>query len=202
MLGLMFASTVSAGDYIIGEGDLLSISVWGEKDLSLSVRVRPDGKITIPAIGELTAANMTAKALQSILHEQLENIVKKPVVSVVVTEITNNKVYIFGGGVSSRVYSLTQRTTLLQLLCQLGEQQPGATGAVASSNGAQDADLKNAYVLRNGVKVKQNFHDLFIGGNISEDLAIEAKDVIFIPGYSDKNVYIMGAVTSPRTSSA
>jgi polysaccharide export outer membrane protein len=204
VLGLLIASTALAADYIIGEGDLLSIAVWGEKDLSLSVRVRPDGKITIPAVGELSAANMTAKALQSILTDKLGNIVKKPVVSVAVTEITNNKVYIFGGGVSSRVYSLAQRTTLLQLLCQLGGQQPGtdaATDSAAASNNVRDSDLKNAYVLRSGKKIKQNFYDLFIGGNISEDMVIEPNDVIFIPTYNDKNVYIMGAVAAPRSIS-
>ena len=201
VLGLLFATTALAADYVIGEGDLLAIAVWGEKDFSLPLRVRPDGKITIPAVGELTAANMTAKDLQQLLTEKLGAILKKPVVSVAVTEITNNKIYIFGGGVSSRVYSLIQRTTLLQLLCQFGEQQPGAAGVVAAANGAQDADLKNAYVLRSGVKIKQNFYDLFIGGNIADDIVLEPKDVIFIPTYNDKNVYIMGAVTTPRSIS-
>ena len=202
LLGLLLATSVLAADYIIGEGDTLSIAVWGEKDLSLSVKVRPDGKITIPPIGELSAANMTANNLQSILTEKLRSIVKKPIVSVAVTEITNNKVYIFGGGVNSGVYSLTQRTTLLQLLCQLGQREAPAAGvpaaSVASAGGVRDADLKNAYILRKGEKVKQNFYDLFIKGQTSEDFAIEPNDAIFIPAYIDRNVYVMGAVNTPR----
>ena len=53
--------------------------------------------------------------------------------------------------------------------------------------------------MRNGIKIKQNFHNLFVGGNIAEDVVIEPNDVIFIPGYSDKNVYVMGAVNTPRS---
>ena len=199
---LLIPSSILAADYLIGEGDTLMLSVWGEKDLTLPLIVRPDGKISIPAVGEVMAANTTVKDLQTTLTGKIGRIVKNPIVTVMVTGITNNKVYLFGGGVNSRVYSLTQRTTLLQLLCQLGEQQSpadGATGVVGTSNSARDVDLKNAYLLRNGKKIKQNFYDLFVGGNIAEDVVIEPNDVVFIPGYNDKNVYVMGAVTTPRS---
>ncbi len=173
-----------AGEYVIGEGDTLLISVWGEKDLSLSVKVRPDGKITLPALGEVTAANATAKNLQSVIANRLKGLVKNPIVTVIVMEITNNKVYIFGGGVRTGVYSLVQRTTLLQLLCQIED--------------AKKADLKRAYVLRDGNKIKNDFSRLFIQGETSEDVMIEPNDVIFIPTNTDKNVYVMGAVNMPK----
>lgn len=201
LLSLVFVAPAFASDYLIGEGDVLTIAVWGEKDLTLSVKVRPDGKITVPAIGEVTAATLTAKGLQTILTDRLRTIVKNPIVTVSVVEITNNKVYIFGGGVSSGVYSLTQRTTLLQLLCQLGQAATttaGPTPAAASSS-IRTADLKNAYVLRQGKKIKQNFYSLFISGDTSEDIVIEPNDAIFIPALVDKNVYVMGAVNMPRS---
>ncbi len=174
----------TAGEYVIGEGDVLTISVWGEKDLSLQVKVRPDGKITVPAIGEVSAANTTAKGLQNTLANKLKGIVKNPVVTVIVSEVTNNKVYIFGGGVKSGVYALAQRTTLLQLLCQIED--------------AKKADLRRAYVLRDTKKIKIDFHKLFIQGDTAEDLSIEPNDVIFIPTNTDKNVYVMGAVNMPK----
>jgi polysaccharide export outer membrane protein len=184
MLVLLFTSSISAADYLIGEGDMLMISVWGEKELTLSVKVRPDGKITIPAVGELTAANMTASRLQSILTEKLGSIVKKPIVSVSVTEITNNKAYVFGGGVKSGVFALNQRTTLLQLLCQTED--------------ARKSDLKKAYVLRGGKKVREDFTKLFIKGDAEEDIIIEPNDVIYIPMNIERNVYVMGAVNTPK----
>ncbi len=197
---LLLAKPVFASEYVIGEGDTLTISVWGEKELSLSVKVRPDGHITLPAFGEVEASNMTTTSLQTVLTNKLKGIVKNPIVTVIVTDITNNKVYIFGGGVGSGVYSLTQRTTLLQLLCQLGQQQPaaGAGGVGAGPVGAQNADLKNAYVLRHNEKIKQNFYNLFIKGQTSEDIVIQPNDAIFIPAYRDRNVYIMGAINTPK----
>jgi polysaccharide export outer membrane protein len=181
---LLAPFAVFGGEYLIGEGDTILVSVWGEKDLSLTVKVRPDGKITLPAVGDVAASNMTAKALQTVLTGKLKGIVKNPVVTVTVTEITNNKVYIFGGGVKAGVYSLAQRTTLLQLLCQIED--------------AKKADLKRAYVQRDGKAVKTDFSKLFIQGDTTEDIAIEPNDVIFIPTNMDKNVYVMGAVITPK----
>ncbi len=181
---LMFVSTASAADYLIGEGDTLSISVWGEKALSLDVIVRPDGKITIPAVGEVNAANFTVNDLQTALTEKIRKIVKNPIVTVLVAEITNNKVYLFGGGVKAGVFTLVQRTSLLQLLCQIED--------------VRKADLKKSYILRNGKKIKEDFFKLYIQGDLTEDIAIEANDVIYIPANVNKNVYVMGAVTAPK----
>lgn len=197
---LALPAAIYAADYLIGEGDVLSVAVWGEKDLSVTVKVRPDGKITIPAIGEVAAANMTANELQKELAAKIGRLVKNPVVTVMVTEITNNKVYIFGGGVASGAYSLTQRMTLLQLLCQIGQPQPATmASAAAAPGGMKNADLKKAYMLRNGKKIKENFHDLFINGNVYKDIAIEPNDMIFIPSLTERYVYVMGAVTTPRS---
>lgn len=181
LLLVPFAS--HAGDYVIGEGDNLIISVWGEKDLSLAVKVRPDGKITLPAVGEVMAANTTPKTLQTVLTTKLKGVVKNPIVTVIVADVTNNKVYIFGGGVKAGIYSLVQRTTLLRLLCQLED--------------ARRADLKRAYVLRDGKKIKTDFTRLIIQGDTTDDLALESNDIIFLPANLDKNVYVMGAVNKP-----
>ncbi len=189
------------GDYQIGEGDTLTISVWGEKDLSQSVKVRPDGKITLPAVGEVTAAGSTPNELQAYLTKRMHGLVKNPVVTVIVAEVTNNKVYVFGGGLNSGVYSLTQRTTLLQLLCQLGQQinEGQQKPAMASAGGVQNVDLRNAFVIRNGKKIRQDFYDLFVNAKMSDDIVIEPNDAIYIPAFRDRNVYIMGAVTTPKS---
>ncbi|MEW5745335.1 MAG: polysaccharide biosynthesis/export family protein [Nitrospirota bacterium] len=173
-----------AGDYVIGDGDTLHLSVWGVKDLTLSVKVRPDGKITVPALGEVTASGLTPTDLQSQLTERLKSLVRNPIVTVIVEGITNSKVFIFGNGVRPGVFELTRRTTLLQLLCLVGD--------------VRIADLRKAYVLRNGVKIKEDFHKLFIEGDINEDITIETNDVVFMPAYQEKNVYVAGAVNAPR----
>jgi polysaccharide biosynthesis/export protein len=194
-----------AGDYVIGEGDGLDIAVWGVKDLDASVKVRPDGKITIPGLGDVIASGFTPKQLQSNLAIRLKEMVKNPIVTVSVRDITNSKVYVFGGGVQSGVIDLNRRTTLLQLLCMIGNTP---TSAASSGGGASAAggrvpvkvpDYRNAYVLRGGKKVKENFYKLFINGDTSDDFVIESNDSIFIPQLPDNNVYVLGAVTTPRS---
>jgi polysaccharide biosynthesis/export protein len=193
----VFASgSAWGGDYVVGEGDQLDIAVWGVKDLNITVKVRPDGKITVPGLGDVIAAGFSPARLQESLSAKLKDLVKNPIVTVTVREFTNNKVYIFGGGVSSGVYDLNRRTTLLQLLCSIGGTGGGAEGKTAGDAGA--ADYKQAYVLRGGKKIKTNFYNLFINGDISEDVVIETGDAIFIPRFPDKNVYVVGAVNAPR----
>lgn len=181
---LLLPALALAGDYVIGEGDVLDIAVWGVKDLNVSVKVRPDGKVTIPGLGDVKAANTTPSELQKILDVKLKNLVKDPIVTVTVREINNCKVYVFGEGIKSGVYDLNRRTTLLQLLCNL--------------NGVKNADLKKSYVLRNGKKIKENFHKLFIEGDTTDDIAIESNDSIYFPLLTNTNIYVLGAVNTPK----
>ncbi|MDA8101117.1 MAG: polysaccharide biosynthesis/export family protein [Nitrospiraceae bacterium] len=181
----LVATTLHAADYVIGEGDTLTISVWGEKELTSTVKVRPDGKITIPAVGEVAAANQTAEALQDQLKTKLRKIVRDPLVTVTVTEVTNNKAYVFGGGVKSGVYALTQRTTLLHLLCQIDD--------------VKNADLKRAYVQRGDKKVREDFSRLYHWGAIEDDIILQPNDIIYIPvNLEHDTVFVMGAVNTPK----
>lgn len=173
-----------AGDYVIGDGDVLFVSVWGVKELSLSVKVRPDGKITVPTIGDVTATGYTPIQLQGVITEELKKMVKNPSVNILVEGINNNKVFVFGGGVKPGVLDLSRRTTLLQLLCQIGD--------------VRNTDLKRAYVMRQGKKVKQDFYRLFVDGDVTEDVVVEPNDLVYIPVLLSKNVYVVGAVNAPR----
>jgi len=186
LLGFFCLAAVdcSAADYLIGEGDALDIAVWGVKDLNVTVKVRPDGKITMPGLGEVVAAGSTPSDLQSLLGTRLKDLVKNPIVTVTVKEITNSKVYVFGGGVKATIYDLSRRTTLLQLLCSLAE--------------VKSADLRRAYLLRNGKKLKQDFYRLFVSGETDDDLLLESGDALFMPLLLDKSVYVLGAVATPK----
>ncbi|WP_298435923.1 XrtA/PEP-CTERM system exopolysaccharide export protein [Geobacter sp.] len=200
LISLLTAAPALAADYVIGEGDGLDISVWGVKELNVSVKVRPDGKITIPGLGDVVASGLTPSQLQADLGHKLKGLVKNPIVTVSVREITNSKVYVFGGGVPSGVYDLNRRTTLLQLLCMIGNvgAGDGKGGGTAVGIGVKVADYQRAYVLRNGKKIKENFYRLFITGDTSEDIVIQSNDAVYIPQSVDKNVYVLGAVNTPR----
>jgi len=119
VLTLMFlaiTTTLWAADYEVGPGDSLSISVWGVPELSVPVAVRPDGKITLPAVGDVAAAGRTPSQLSEELTAVLGDYVKNPIVTVTVAQVTNNRIYISGGGVPAQVRHLIGSASLFKLL--------------------------------------------------------------------------------------
>jgi len=181
---LLIAADLHAKDYVIGDGDSFEISVWGNSQLTSSVTVRPDGKISLPALGEIIASGLTPKELTDLLEEEMKSIIKTPIVSVIMSGMKNYRVYIFGRGTAATgVRQLDRKTTLLELLCDIGK-----IGA---------ADLESAYLLRNKEKIKTDFSELFEDGDISQDIVLESNDMLFIPDNYEKKVSIFGAVGAP-----
>ncbi len=195
---LLVSATAYGNEYIIGEGDVLHVSVWDNEKLSLSVKVRPDGKISIPALGDVEAAGWTPEKLGKKLSVDMKKLEKNPVVTVIVEEINNNKVYVFGGGVNPGVYDLNQRTTLLQLLCRIGNAEGTNATDVSVSGVFQKADLKSARLLRGNKIIKNDFYDLFMRGDVRQDILIKPNDTVFIPELENRNIYIVGAVNEPK----
>jgi polysaccharide biosynthesis/export protein len=173
-----------ANDYVIGDGDTLSVSVWGASELSVTVIVRPDGKITLPAVGDVKATGLTPKQLSDDLVMILDSFIKKPIVTVTVTAITNNRVYVSGGGVPSQVINLTGRTTLFKLLCSL--------------EGIENADMVNAYLVRGGKRLEIDFFGLFVKGQVEKDIVLRPEDILYLPTNENNKVYVVGAVNTPR----
>ncbi|HEX9136755.1 MAG TPA: polysaccharide biosynthesis/export family protein, partial [Nitrospirota bacterium] len=182
----MMCLTAMAGGYVIGDEDVLQISVWGNQELSVTVPVRPDGKISVPLLGDVQATGVTPQELKVKLEHDLSKYVKAPVVSIMVTAINSFKVYVFGEGItrtpgtgaspggatSAGVITLRKNTTLIQLLAQLGS--------------LKNADLKNAYLLRRGQKLPIDFVQLIARGDIAQDIELASNDVIYIPDNYDQ----------------
>ncbi len=190
--------------YVIGEEDMLQISVWGNADLSVHVPVRPDGMISIPLVGDEKAAGYTPQELKKNLEKDLARFVKAPTVSVIVTAINSFKVYILGEGVTrmpgvaggapgaaggngaaggTGQITLRRNTTILQLLAQLGP--------------LNDIDFRNAYLLRSGKMMDVNFENLVMNGDISQDAKLEPNDIVYLPGGFNSRIRVTGAVRTP-----
>ncbi|HDH53596.1 MAG TPA: sugar ABC transporter substrate-binding protein [Nitrospirae bacterium] len=182
---ILISFNVYAKDYVIGGGDSLQISVWGSPDLSIAAIVRPDGKISIPALGDIKASGLTAMELTDLLEKEMAKVVKTPIVTVIVTNMTNYRIFVFGRGAPAGVTTLTRETTLLELLSQLGS--------------LDSADLENSYIVRDKKKIKSNFYDLFERGDFNQDMVLEPDDMLFIPDNFEKRISIVGAVNTPTT---
>jgi polysaccharide export outer membrane protein len=113
-------ATGSITSYAIGVGDTLSISVWKNEELSVTVPVLPDGRISVPLIGDLVVAGRTPMQVREELLRAFEEYVTAPAVSVVVDEIRSRRVFVLGEVANSGVYDIFQPTKLLQALAMAG----------------------------------------------------------------------------------
>ena len=109
-----------ASQYLIGPEDVLNIEVWREKNLSGTVPVRMDGKISMPLIHDLQAAGLTPLQLQESLVQKLKEFIENPNVSVTVTEANSFKVYVSGQVKTPGVFKLRAETNLLQIISMAG----------------------------------------------------------------------------------
>ena len=159
-------------DYVIGPADSLEINVWKENDLDAKVPVRPDGKISLPLLGDVKASGFTPTQLAADLSQRLKKYVDDPRVTVVVTAVNSRRIYIVGEVVHTGAYPLLGNMTVLQAL-----SAAGGFSAFAS--------LKNIYILRNQdgtqVKLPFNYKKVIKGENMQQNVQLRPGDTIVVP---------------------
>jgi len=159
-------------NYVIGAQDVLDVSIWKEQDISRVVPVRPDGKISLPLLNDVQAAGLTPAQLAAQITESLKKYVTNPQVTVIVTTINSQRVYILGEVTRPGAFPLLPNMTVLQALSSAG----GFT---------QFAREKSIYVLRNenGKQVKHpfNYKNVVSGKNTDQDIVLKAGDTIVVP---------------------
>jgi polysaccharide export outer membrane protein len=107
-------------DFRLGPGDVIDVSVYQEKELSTTVPVRPDGKISIPLVGEITASGKTAIDLQREVAQKYAQYIAQPAVTVVVKEVNSPKVSVLGEVKNPGVYKIKERATVLDAIAMAG----------------------------------------------------------------------------------
>ncbi len=160
-------------DYKIGPQDVLRIDVWKETEISRTVPVRPDGKISIPLLNDVQAAGLTAMRLADVISEGLKKFINNPQVTVSVSEINSRRVYVTGEVTRPGTMPLLPNMTVLQALSTSG----GFT---------QFAKIKNIYVLRTTSEGKQkklpfNYKEVLNGQKPEQNYVLKPGDVIVVP---------------------
>jgi polysaccharide export outer membrane protein len=159
-------------DYKIGPQDVLRIDVWKETEITRTVPVRPDGKISLPLLNDVQAAGLTPAQLTEVITTGLKKFINNPQVNVSVTEINSRRVYVTGEVAHAGAFPLLPNMTVLQALSSGG----GFT---------QFARVKKIYVLRteDGKPVKHpfNYKDAVDGKNPEQNLILQPGDVIVVP---------------------
>ena len=158
-------------DYVIGADDTLRISVWKEPDLSEILPVRPDGKISMPLLNDIPAAGLTPLQLKDSITEKLKKFIADPRVTVVVTAMNSQRVFVLGEVLHSGPIPLLPHMTVLQALSQAGFNQ--------------FANLKGIYLLRteNGKqeKIPFNYKEVIKGNRPEQNIMLKPGDTVVVP---------------------
>jgi polysaccharide export outer membrane protein len=165
------ATTATPPDYVIGADDTLHISVWKEPDLTESLPVRPDGKISMPLLNDVMAAGLTPLELKDSITEKLKKYIADPRVTVVVTAMNSRRIFVTGEVTHTGPMMLLPHMTVLQALAQAGF--------------TQFANLKGIYVLRteNGKQTKLpfNYKEVVKGNRPEQNIALKPGDTVVVP---------------------
>jgi polysaccharide export outer membrane protein len=162
------AAPVDPGKYQIGPEDMLFVRVWREPDFTLPVAVRPDGKITMPLIGEVRAAGQSPLQLTATLKQLLTQYLNNPDVNVFVTEVRSKKFYIDGEMNRPGSFALVTPTTVLEALSRGGGFR-------------EFANTKKIRVLRGSQIRYFNYKAVTKGQHLEQNIAVENGDHIIVP---------------------
>jgi polysaccharide biosynthesis/export protein len=164
-------ASVAGPEYVIGPDDTLHIAVWKEADLSATLPVRPDGKISLPLLNDVQAAGLTPQQLADSVTEKLKKYIADPRVTVVITGINSKRIYLVGEVLHTGATPLMPNMTVLQALSSAGLNQFAKT--------------KGIYILRteNGKqqKLAVNYHKLIKGEEIDHNYQLQPGDTIVVP---------------------
>jgi polysaccharide export outer membrane protein len=166
---------VTDSQYLIGPGDAVNIIVWRNPEVSMSVPVRPDGKITTPLVEDLPAAGKTSTALARDIEKALAKYIQQPVVTVVVTNFVGNydeQIRVIGQATKPQALAYRRNMSLMDVMIAVGGTTEFAAGNRAS-------------LIRNVDGKQQRFNvrldDLVKDGDISANVPMRPGDVLVIP---------------------
>ena|SRR5277367_6020510 len=158
-------------DYVIGSDDTLHIAVWKEPDLSATLPVRPDGKISLPLLNDLQASGLTPMQLADSITQKLKKYIADPRVTVVVTAMNSRRIFVTGEVVHTGAMPLLPHMTMLQALSAAGFNQ--------------FANLKGIYLLRveNGQQTRLpfNYKDVVKGKHPEQNIMLQPGDTVVVP---------------------
>lgn len=158
-------------DYVIGADDTLHVSVWKEPDLTATLPVRPDGKISLPLLDDVPAAGLTPMQLADSIKLKLKKYMADPRVTVVVTAMNSRRVFITGEVNHPGAAALLPNMTILQ--------------ALSSAGFTQFANLKKIYLLRTvnnrQTKLPFNYKEVVKGDHPEENIKLQPGDTIVVP---------------------
>ncbi len=195
-LSVGFPLAQSAGDYVIGPQDVLSIQVFDQADLGGKYTVETDGTFTFPMIGRVSAAGMTLRNFEAELKKKLaDGYFRNPQVTVAIEQYRSKRIFVMGEVRNPGPVPLTGGMTLIEALARAGSTLPSASGEVAIVRAPQGAtgpilpDPEKAFEI-----FRASIRD-FEAGSMRRNIALQDGDTVFVP--RAESIYVFGQVKSP-----
>jgi polysaccharide biosynthesis/export protein len=187
----------SAGDYVIGPQDVLTIQVFDQADLGGKYSVETDGTFSFPLIGRVKAGGLTLRAFENELKAKLaDGYFRDPQVSVAVEQYRSQRVFVMGEVRQPGPVPLTGGMTLIEALARAGSTNATASGDVSivrAARGATEGPVLPDQDAATEV-FRTSIRDLE-GGAMSQNVALRDGDTIFVP--RSETVYVFGQVRTP-----
>ena len=158
--------------YIVGDSDVIRVTVWKEPEVSQTVVVRTDGNISLPLINEVKVSGMTPLQIQDLVAEKLKGFLTNPQVTVTVMEIRSKRAFITGEVARPGTYSLNAQTTVLQLIAQAGGFTPFAKKDSIVVLRTQDGKQS---------RLKFKYKEVVQGKNSEQNVALHPGDTVVVP---------------------
>jgi polysaccharide export outer membrane protein len=163
---------VPVADYRLGEGDVIDVAVWKDPALSATVPVRPDGKITVPMVGDVEALGRTTKELEQEVKAKLHGLVSEPVVAVMVKEVHAARFFVLGEVTHPGSYPLTSDLSVIQALAVAG-------GPTEFARRGGVVVIRRTPGRRDPARYKVDYDDVIAGK--APAITLLAGDTVFVP---------------------
>jgi protein involved in polysaccharide export with SLBB domain/capsular polysaccharide biosynthesis protein len=178
----------------LGPGDVLSFSLYSEPTLGEpDVLVAPDGRVSFLEARDIQVSGLTVDELRSRLDDELSKYRRAPHCIITPVAYNSKKYFVLGSVARGGVFTLDRPITIIEAVARAR----GLQTALQQRNLVEVADLQRAFLVRRGERVTVDFEKLFQQGDLSQNIPLAPNDYLFFPPADFKQVYVVGAVTTP-----
>jgi polysaccharide biosynthesis/export protein len=178
----------------LGPGDRVEVEMLGKPNSRALLTVGPDGKVYYDLLPGLDVWGLTLAQTRQLLVKELEKFMSMPEVSVTLKAVGSKFIWMLGQVNHPGIYPAVAPMTLLEAMSAAG----GTARASSSVTTVDLADLRHAFVIRDGKSLSVDFERLLRDGDMSQNIYLQPGDLVFVPSGTAREIYLFGAVRAPR----
>lgn len=184
-----------AGSYLLGPGDTITISVYGEESLTRTVTIEPNGRFTFPLIGEIEARDKRVGEIIKEMDDRLSKYLAIAKTDITINEFSSNQVVLLGEGFEKPgTYTISGDMRIIEAIALAG----GLRTVNVNEVELPGADLRRAYLARGESILPIDFEALLTRGDMKNNIRLRPKDILYVPLLTSTEVFVLGSVNSAK----